>query len=726
MTMKLTCITLSIFICSVVTAQDFVMKKKLADRYYDRFDYHQAIPMYEQLLKTYPADYGIYEKLADSYRRINDGPNTERCYAFVVNKEDVRHEYVLYYAQALARNGKYDLAIKWFHKYDELEPGDSRGKQFSEVYGNISSFYKDSNSYSIHKVPFCSPFSDFSPAYYGNGLVFVSARIQYSMVRARYNWTNSDFLDLFFAYPDSIHATPFSTELNSMYHEGPVTFSKRQDTIIFTRSNFYRWRFRKSNEGINKLKLFQATWDPNQHRWVNIIPLPFNNDQYSVGHPTLSANGRDLYFASDMPGGFGGTDLYVSHLTTDSLGKTSWGTPVNLGADINTRGNELFPYIDNEGNLWFASNGLPGLGGLDIFVARKKADGFEKPINPGYPLNTSFDDFGFITQNGGMDGYLSSDRYNQVGDDDIFSFKRISRNHALLVYDAKTKQIINAASILITADGLEPENKVSNAQGTATLVVKPLKSYQFAITKDTYEDCKLALSKENLQAMDTIFLSLHKRGFKFQLNGKVYAADSNKPIMNATALLFNKTDSSKKQISSDVNGAFTFDLQPETDYIINVTITFPGSKCNSNTIERSTRGIRNDAQFNESFPVFCVGDVIKVENIYYDLGKSNIRQDAAKELDKLLDIMNKYPKMKIELRSHTDSRGTAASNMALSDRRAKAAAEYLYSKGIARDRIIGKGYGETMLLNQCAKGVKCTEDEHKINRRTEFKILSVE
>ena len=287
-------------------------------------------------------------------------------------------------------------------------------------------------------------------------------------------------------------------------------------------------------------------------------------------------------------------------------------------------------------------------------------------------------------------------------------------------------QPLSSANIIISADGTEQERNVSNTEGIANLVIKPMKLFRFDVNREKYEETKIEITREKLEERDTIYIPMNKRALKIHLNGKVYSADNNKPISNATASLINKSDTSKKVISSDVNGAFSFDLQAEKDYIINVNVNIKDSKCNSNTIELTTRGMFKDADINESFPIFCVGDVIKLENIYYDLAKWNIRPDAAKELDKLLDIMNKYPKMKIELRSHTDSRGTAASNMILSDRRAKSAAEYLYSKGIARDRIIGKGYGETMLLNQCAKGVKCTEEEHQKNRRTEFKVLSVE
>ncbi len=721
--MKLKLILIGLFICTIASAQNFIMKKKLADRYYRRFDYYKAIPMYEQLLKSYPQNYEIYGKLADSYRRINDSPNAERCYATLVDSSATKHEYLLYYAQALSRNGKYDQAVNWYQKYYKAEPGDPRGKDFAAAYQNMALFYRDSNSYSIRKMPFCTEASDFSPAYFGKGIVFSSSHPKFSLVRFLYNWTSSSFLNLYFACPDSAVAVPFSKKLNSVYHEGTVTFNKNQDTIIFTRSNFYHWRFGKSNEGVNKLKLFQANWDNNKKEWSNIIPLPFNNDQYSVGHPALSADGQELYFSSDMPGGFGGTDIYVTHWVTDSLGKKTWGKPRNLGAAINSQGNEMFPYLDRDGNLWFASNGLPGLGGLDVFVARKTKDGFAKPINLGFPINTRFDDFGYITQTAGKEAYISSDR---SGNDDIYKIKRLSRNFVLWVVDAKSRQGLSSATIVVSAKDHDPESKVTDANGFGKLVIKQFNTYQFVATKDKYEECKSEISKDQLEELDTIKLVMIKQMLKIQLNGKVFSADNQNPIGNAAVYLINKADSSKNETKSDETGVFHFDLLPESDYIIKVVVSAAASKCSANTIVRSTRGMVSDVIFNESFPVFCVGDVIKVENIYYDLGKYNIRKDAAKELDKLLDIMNKYPKMKIELRSHTDSRGTPASNMTLSDKRAKAAAEYLFSKGIARGRIIGKGYGDTMPLNQCIKGVKCSEDDYKVNRRTEFKILSIE
>jgi len=724
--MKFRFLCIGIIICSALHAQNFVMKEKLADDYYRQYSYYKAIPMYEQLLPGLADKYRIYEKLADCYSKINDSKNAERCYEFLVNASSAKPQYLLSYAESLARNGKYDKAAIWYRKYSEAQPADNRGKEFSEAYVNIRSLFKDSASYIVSKASFDSENSDFSPAYFGNEIVFVSSRKKPSVIRSVYNRTNSSFLDLYAASPSRKDARDFSRDINTKFHEGPAVFTKNLDTIIFTRNNFYNNQFRKSSDGVNKLKLFQAVWNNNEKRWTNIVPLPFNSDQYSVGHPALSPDGKTLYFASDMPGSLGGTDIYYSNLVAGSDGTIKWNEPVNLGALINTLGNEMFPFVDKEGNLWFASDGWAGLGGLDIFVARKGKEGFQKPENPGFPINTRFDDFGYITQNSGKDGYLSSDRNNKAGDDDILVVKKVSAIIPVFVYDSKTKKGLTSATVTVTSEGTGKETLVCNTSGISILTYKPSQNYSFVAKMDGYDGKTSALTGDKLTGSDTLKIPLVRRVSKFTITGNVFSADNHSPISNSTAFITNKTDSSVKEVKCGTNGVFSAELEPEADYSIRISVITPGSKCSSNTNECSTRGLTSDVNFNLSFPVFCVGDVIKVENIYYDLGKYDIRPDAALELDKLFEIMKTYPHMKIELRSHTDSRGTPASNMTLSGQRAKAAAEYLFSKGIDRSRIMSKGFGDTMPLNRCVKGVKCTEDEFRVNRRTEFKILSIE
>jgi outer membrane protein OmpA-like peptidoglycan-associated protein/tetratricopeptide (TPR) repeat protein len=702
------------------------MKKKVADRYNDRFEYYKAIPMYHELYDAQPYNMEIVRKLANAYYRINDSQHAEFWLKLITDSFPFDTVSVLRYAQVLAKNGEYKQSGIWYKAYSELKPNDLQAKDFINAYHNIRLFYKDSVSYTVRNMPFNSPFSDFSPAYFKNGLVYASAREKKGIIRLWCSLTNSSYLDLYFANPDSSNSTEFMPGLNSLYHEGPVTFNKTYDTIIFTRSNFYKLLFHKSKEKINKLKLYQAIWDTTKKEWSNVVPLAFNSNEYSCGHPALSADGNILYFVSDMPGGFGGTDIYKIMRTKDSLGKTTWSIPENLGSTINTAENEMFPFIDKDGILYFASNGHAGLGGLDIFKAMPNGQSFDSPVNHGFPVNSIGDDFGLIVSSGGNDGYFSTDRFNEVGNDDIYRWKKISRNLVILAYDKKSLKPLTSANIKISTDSDVPEDKITDVSGLAPFIAKPSTPYHFLANCEKYLESKVSYTANELSELDTIRIALEKRIPKFLLTGNVYAADDKQPFANVKAIITNLSDSSKTELITDANGSFNSDLQPESNYKIAIQINAKGKKCSANAVNVSTKDMEYDNVFTEMFPVLCVGDVIRVENIYYDLGKWDIRSDAAKELDKLLDMMNNYPKMRIELRSHTDSRGSDAANMALSDKRAKAAAAYLASKGIAANRIVGKGYGESMPINKCVNGVKCSEEDYQVNRRTEFKILSIE
>jgi outer membrane protein OmpA-like peptidoglycan-associated protein len=722
--MKLKLLTACLLISITASGQKIVMKEKLADKYYKAYSYYKAIPLYEELIKKYPSSVRIYDKLADSYVRMNDTKNEERCYSFLAKQEAGNAEYKFRLAQALAANGKYSESAQWYKKYSASAPADKRGTGFADLYSNLGSLLNDSANSSVNKVDFNSATSDFSPAYFGDKIVFPSSRKEISVIRQLYNRTQSSYLDLYEVDKGSGNAVSFSQTLNTKYHEGPLVFTKNLDTVFFTRNNFYDNQFGKSTDGINKLELFIAVKKTRASDWTDVTPLPFNDKQFSVGHPALDKSGSYLYFVSDRPGGMGGTDIWVAHLTTDKSGNKSWSEPQNLGGVINTPGDEMFPFIDNSGNLWFASDGHPGLGRLDIFMSAARDNGFVKPVNAGYPLNTRFDDFGLITDDNGNEGYLSSDRNNTPGDDDIYSFKKLAHRIAVKVFDSKTKKAIPEAIVTIT-NGYKKSDLVTDNTGLIAINATGSAKYELRASHEGFNDGYLEVASTRYTGNDTVLIPLSRRIPKAFIKGKVYSADNNDPFPGAIAIVTNKTTGEVKEIPVDSKGELNADLQPETDYQVKVSVASAGSKCSAGSNDCTTKGLKSDVSFNLMFPVFCVGDVIKVENIYYDLGKYNIRPDAAKELDKLFDLMKSYPAMKIELRSHTDSRGSHESNMVLSQKRAQSAADYLFSRGIERDRITSKGYGDTMPLNKCVKGVKCTEEEFQVNRRTEFKILSV-
>jgi len=723
--MKIILLFISLLFCTVGSSRDFVVKKKRANRYYNHFDFHRAIPIYEKILKKDPQNVEIYEKLANIYDRINDSQNAERCYAFLTRekeKVEIRPILLLNYARVLSRNGKYPLAASLYKRYQDAAPGDPRGAEFSDAYQNMELFYKDSANYTIEKAPFSSDADDFSPAYFQNMIVFSSDRTKFSAVRSTYNWTKSSYLDLYVANPEDKEANPFSNKLNSIYHEGPVTFSKNQDTIIFTRSNYFQSRLHKSNEGINKLSLFEAIWDSKSESWINIQPLSLNDDQYSTEHPALSPDGNELYFASDKPGGMGGMDLYVSHYITDSQGTASWSLPINLGPGINTPGNDMFPFVDHQGNLWYASNGIPGLGGLDVFFAGKLGDGFSKPINPGYPFNTRFDDFGFITLNAGESGYLSSDRYNKIGNDDIYSIKHSFRNHNIWVFDAKTKKSLPFTSIVVSEKGTEPVTILSNSKGREDLKVNPFKSYSFLVTNKNYKESRIEFNREKLQELDTIKVALVRERPICMLKGFIYSATDNKLMPGTTIVLRNKLLSINEEIKCDANGLFQLELQPESDYQIKVAKLASKTKCWLIPINISTKGIKKDSTFTPSIPAYFSGDVIVLKNINYKPDRWDILPETAKELDQLVLLMNDNPQLAVELRLHSSSLDSKQYNMDLAQFRADAAANYVRSKGIAAGRIVAKGYGETQLLTKLPNGSDGPIGQNYQSSRTEICI----
>lgn len=722
--MKYKLILFCLLVPAALSAQDQFLMRKLADVYYNNFYFSKAIPLYEQLLSKNPEDTQVCLKLATIYDHVNDNNNAERCYRELIARDSTRAEYILKYAQALSRNGKYNLSARFYEKLGKENPDSVRWKGFVKAYSNLRLFYLDSARIRIAGTPFSTSADDFSPARYGNRIVFASDRAGASNLTTFYNWTQSPYLDLFVADPASDVASVFSGDLNSLYHDGPVTFSRNQDTIIFTRSNSTGMKLHRSSEGVNTLGLFQAVLDKENNLWKNISPLKINNINFSAEHPALSPDGNELVFASDRPGGFGGMDLYVSRRCLDSIGNTAWGTPVNLGPGINSPGYEVFPVVDSEGNLWYASNGIPGLGGLDIFFASRQNSLFDAPVNPGYPLNTRYDDFGYLPGNAGGKGYLSSNRKRGLRDDDIYSVTSDMRHLVVMALDTRTKKVIPGASIRIRQVGDATKSSGQLFTGRAMVELHPFKSYQFTGSSSKYNTKVLTPDPEEFRRSDTLLIPLDRKGPFLSVLGSVFSALDNKPVP-ALVKLLNVSSGYTGEARSDANGRFSFDLEAETDYLVSAGELSGGSSCGAAGYTLSTRGILRDSTISVSVPVFCAGQTVPLEGICFDLDKSAIRPDAGIILDKLVRLMTEYPAMTVELQSHTDCRATAQYNMRLSGQRAESAAAYLNSKGIAEGRVSWKGYGETMPLNRCADGVECSEEEHALNRRIEVRIISM-
>ncbi len=739
---------------------------KAANRSFDNMSYIEAIRSYEDYLRT--AKTGTPEiketltKLAYSYRKVQDSRNAERIYAELIDhhSKDLESEIYLYYAQALANNGKYKESQKMYSRYGQEQTTDMRGRRFTVAYMDNSQFYQDSATYKIdYLYTLNSRQSDFSPMYFKNGLVFVSAREEGGAIKRVFMQNQTPFLDLFmfadtaelrkdnimamkqvsgagggsmFSASEKLESMAteekekplskieqFSKTLNSKYHEGPVTFFKDYKKLVFTRNNYNKGRSRTSSDGMNKLKLYMAT--QNDKHWGDVKELSFNSNEYSCGHPALSPDDSKLYFVSDMPGGFGGTDIYVVEYSGGN-----WSSPVNLGREINTEGNEMFPFMDENGNMYFSSDGHEGLGGLDIFyVEMKKGIPVNDIKNLGAPINSEKDDFGLITNGARSSGYFSSNRKRGYSDDNLYMFRHECRQLNLLVYDAESKKPLEAVDVRLLKNGENKELFVTGLDGKITLCLETGSEFEFKTLKEGYESNGVAYgtfaSSLKNQTSITIYLEKSKAPI---IKGKVVSELNQRPIQGAVVTLKNGKDGSKEQIVTGEDGGYEF--QPKKEGVYSVTASKDRYAVNTENLGKVNQTRTSPKTVEQNLGLVGQGDVFKLENIYYDYGQFFIRSDAAKELEtKLIPILKKYPNMKIEVRSHTDSRSSDAFNLKLSSYRARAVLDYLVARGIDPKRIVANGYGETELLNNCNDEAACKEDQHQANRRTEFKILDI-
>lgn len=734
---------------------------RAANKQFDNLAYVGAIRLYEELLRTDKTSDSAetrvaLTKLAYSYRKIQDTRNAERIYSeLIATYPDLDSEVYLYYAQALAANGKYRESQKMYAQYGEKQGQDLRGRRFTVSYMDISRFYQDSSLYQLRELPINSRQADFSPMYYKKGLVFVSARDEGGGIKRVFSWNQTPFLDIY-VHPDTaqLHvpvvkpaerpsstaalgsggsnrpvdddapadqqpltkAELFSRTLNTKYHEGPMTFTRDQNTIVFTRNNSSRGKAGKSQDGIRKLKLYSAT--NHDGRWTDIQELPFNSSEYSVGHPAFAPDDSKLYFVSDMPGGYGGTDIYVVEYINGQ-----WGTPVNMGKDINTEGNEMFPYADALGNLYFSSDGHEGLGGLDIFYAELKDGVAYKGVrNMGAPINSEKDDFGIITDRYRTSGYFSSNRKRAGSDDDIYAFRRQCRPLNLFIYDAKTGAPLENADVRILRNGVNVELRLTDAGGRMELCTDAGTEYEFRSVREGYAPNSLRYVTQTRSPNAVTNLQLYlNRSENAIVRGVVKTEVNQQPAPGVKVTLRNEKDKSEQTMTTGLDGGYEFAVKSNAPYSITARKDrYATKQAQYVKPKKASRGQ------TDSLGLYGVGDVFQLKNIYYDLNKFFIRPDAARELDHVLALLKEYPKMRIELRSHTDARATDVYNMHLSENRARAAIDYLVSRGIAPDRLTARGYGESELVNGCADGVACAESEHQKNRRTEFKILAVQ
>ncbi|WP_394757936.1 OmpA family protein [Flavobacterium sp.] len=642
-----------IIICAFLSFSSILAQKakiESADKKYNDLAYINAIEIYQKVAEKGYKSVDLFQKLGNANYFNANLSEAAKWYGQLFNLgEEVDKEYYYRYSLCLKSIGDYKKAEDYLYQFSQKSGADVRASIYKANQNYISEIKANSGRFKIEDAGINTVYSDYGAALNKDKFVYTSARDTSGASSRKHTWTGQSFSNLFTSQinGDGVLLAPerMASKVNSKFNESTAVFTKDGNTMYFTRNNFNDGKRKTDAEGTTKLKLYKATLE--NYEWKNIVELPFNSDLYSVAHPALSPDEKTLYFASNMPGTVGLSDIFKVTINDDD----TYSTPVNLGNPVNTEGRETFPFVSDNNELYFASDGQLGLGGLDVFVTKMAPDGtMSKVFNLGTPINGPQDDFAFLIESKSKLGFFTSNRDGGKGNDDIYKlFEQIplqydcKQNLSGVVTDKETTEIIPNAKVTLYDDKMVE-----------------LKSI-FATEKGEYSFADLECEKQ-------YFVRSENKDFDTVENSVV---------------------------TGKVAGGDTF---------------------NDLIAEKRIKTVKVGSDLAKTF---------NIKIIYFDLDKSNIRQDAALELEKILAVMQQNPRMKVDVRSHTDSRQTASYNEKLSDRRAKSTIAWLVKNGINISRLSGKGYGESQLVNKCADGIECSEEEHQANRRSEFVIISM-
>jgi len=640
-----------VLICVNASAQEKTRKEVKGDKYAFNYSFDKAINTYTHTKNLSPDG---QRHLAECYQKLGQNVKAEEVYAKnIMTSSGLVAEDYYNYAMVLKSNGKYEESNAMMNKFSLLKPLDLRAQDFVSSGVKLPLLLADDGKFRINHQAVNSSALDFGPSYYKNSIVFASTKSKTKMVVRNYNWTGKPYWDMYVATVEGSqlkNPRQLDKALNGKMHDGPASFSKDGNMLAFTRNNYND----RSADDVVELQIQFRTLA--NDKWSDPTAFVLNNNGYSVGQPWLSANGSTIYFTSDMPGGFGGADLYRISKTTSG----AWGVAENLGDKINTEGDEMFPFVEEtNGVLFFTSDGRFGLGGLDVFYCAMDGAAFGKVSNAGAPLNTQYNDYAAIVDDKLNLGYFTSDRTGGSGGDDIYSVDLlkmldIGKKIQGIAKDQDGSPVPDTRISLFDDKNQALDSTTSKADGTFSFLVDANKTYTIIGKKDNYVAGETTVNTAVKEYLVNANVNMLKNAEIVPLKAEEISVVTGKPILTPVKFVFDET-------------------------------------------------------------------------IYFDLDKFNIRPDAATELDKIVKMMNENPDMIVELSSHADSRGTMAYNQILSNNREKSTAAYIQSRIKKPERIYGKGYGETQLVNDCAGEGEvvsdCKETEHQKNRRTEFTII---
>ncbi|MEC4115245.1 OmpA family protein [Myroides pelagicus] len=637
---------------SVLTSHSQIAKERKADKEFETLAYSEAIGVYERIADKGNVNTSILQNLGDANYFNGKLPEANKWYSKLFESDysdkDISllpSEYYYRYAQTLRAIQDYQKADKVMAEFAKLEAGDSRVALYNADQNYLSRLTQMPERYVVENLAVNSEYSDYGATVLGDQLVFTSARETANQPKRRiHSWTGQSYTKLYrtaLKGKDSLTSIErLFAKSNKKVNDATAVFTSDGKTMYFTRNNSKKGKKKKNKESETLLKIYKATLN-NKGVWDNIEELPFNSDNFNTAHPVLTPDGKWLYFSSDREGTLGQSDIF--RVAIDDSG--NYSEPENIGRGVNTSGRETFPFISEDNLLFFASDGHPGLGGLDVFVSRINTNGsISEVTNMGSPINSSMDDFGLYISTDLGKGFVSSNRQEGKGSDDIYFFKEKSCEKQItgVVTDKKTKEVLQNATVIVSdAMYQSVDTLYTDTQGRYRSMVKACgQKYRIQTIKKDYSAQELTVTLDYTPGEYIVDFALEKTKEVFPLNEDLF----------------------KK---------------------------------------------------------------LKLQPIYFDFDKSNIRPDAVIELAKVVEVMKAYPTMKVDVRSHTDSRGNDAYNMKLSDRRVKSTIKWMINQGIDPDRLTGKGYGESQLINNCKNGVPCSVKDHQLNRRSEFIVIEL-
>ena len=632
-----TLITLTFLSIVSLNAQDNISKK--ADKQFSRLEFVKASESYKKLIDKGNASDYIVGQLAECYYNIFNTVEAEKWYATLA--EDSTDPTIIFrYSQMLKANGKYKLSNKWMLKFVELRPADNRSTTFMKDPNYLPKIISKGKRFNVQNLDINSEYSDFGGTLNNNKLYITSSRNTVGLFdigrwitqRISYGWNNEPYLDVYsFDVSESgsyINEDYLDSNINTKYHEGLASFDANGNMYL-TRESFYENEYvedPESNNITSLLGIYKITRGDK-----NVVGLNINSVEYSVKNPSISADGKTLYFSSDMPGGFGNFDIYRGDINENG----DINNIENLGQKVNTEGQEMFPFIGNENTLYFSSDSQLGLGGLDVFFTKEVDGKWASARNVGIPVNSNADDFAFSINETSGEGFISSNRSGGKGSDDIYSIKRLVPICDVLltanVMDAKTKLGIDSATTSVSdKEGNIASSKTSSEKGIAEFMLVCNETGKLIVSKEGYNSkiVDIEISNEEFKSMDIMLDPIEK---------------------------------------------------------------------------------------------IIVAQKVELNSIYFDFDKSNIKSEAAFELDNLVQVMIKYPELTVSIESHTDNKGPSSYNQKLSERRAKTTMQYVVSKGIDSSRLSADGKGESNPIVDCSN---CNKEEDQLNRRSEFIITA--